>query len=158
MNDVAGAQNEILLAQGELADALVELTVRTEQLELAQTDVEALAQLIESHCSQWKGDQELAAWVDGWLIPTFALGKLLRQWEEQPALVSELQAMKLGYSAMVETQATPGFDAISWHDALARFIDRVPAHRRRLTAEEHAEEEGIADLNDTSIRTSLGLP
>ena len=129
---------ELLVALSDLSDAVVKSTERVEELERNQQDLEKLALLIEEHCAIWTIEDELPEWVNDWLIPTFALDVVLKNWIEEPALRSELQALKLGYQAMAASAARPNFDAISWHDALARMVDRVSAHREHRAAADHA--------------------
>lgn len=134
---------ELVDALSALSDAVVQSTERVEELEKNQHDLEKLALLIEEHTSVWAVDAELTEWVDEWLIPTFALDVILKNWSEEPALCSELQALKLGYQAMAASAARPNFDAISWHDALARMVDRVSTHREHRASADHAASTSV---------------
>lgn len=71
---------------------------------------------------------ELELWVDEWLIPTYYLGSILRGWQTNSAIVQELAALRIAWRRVASPKAG-GFDALSWHDHLARVIARIPDHR-----------------------------
>ncbi len=108
-------------------------------MEVLNADVGTLAQRLILHLAEWEdpGD-ELAHWVDDWLIPTFALRTVLAGWETEPAIRSELQALWIGYQKMAAAREA-SFDPLSWHEYLPRLIDRVHDHRARRTNDERSD-------------------
>ena len=81
----------------------------------------------------WAVDAELTEWVDEWLIPTFALDVILKNWSEEPALCSELQALKLGYQAMAASADAPSRTTSTAWPVPLRIADR-PSARASLSS------------------------
>lgn len=129
--------HEIEQALKDLLDSYEQLIDKVDDLQQGTStinrDVGELARQLHGHLSVWDDvDQELEQWVEGWLIPTFALDSTLAGWQDSPAERSELHALRIGYQQMAQAGAA-GFDPLAWHDYLDRVIARIPEHRRRRT-------------------------
>lgn len=104
----------------ELADRVEELERRT-RVEEADLDPETLP-----------------AWVE-WLRDTYRLHDKIRDdWATVPGVVDELAALRAAWHSAYDDQGRPlrRFDAVQWHDALARTLGRIKdtwyaAHRGR---------------------------
>lgn len=101
------------------------------------SDTGTLANALYEHLSTWPPTDddeqcvdELATWVNEWLIPTFALDIQLKGWRNEPALQSEMRALWMGYQQMAIAEAA-SFDPLAWHDFLDRVISRIDAHKER---------------------------
>lgn len=112
--------------------------------EVSQT-VAALDQRVAHLESTWESDVEvLEEWVDGWLIPTFALELVLRDWKDNPGMVSELKAAKIGHAHMASSTAG-GFDPMVWHSYLSSMIGRMEPLRERYNTRAKNQRSGLTD-------------
>lgn len=108
-----------------------QLATLHETVPILQEDVAELARVLRDHIARWaEPDDELAAWVNGWLIPTFSLDVELQDWESNPAIASELKALRQGYGVVAEAKEA-SFEPLAWHDYLAKVRERISGHRSR---------------------------
>ena len=112
-----------------------QLVTTLEQVSGSLAEVASVAadvdQRVEKLESRWETSAEkLAEWVDGWLIPTFALEVVLHNWEDNPGIVSELHALSTALEPM-RTNRAHGFDPVNWHSHLASMINRIAELRMR---------------------------
>jgi len=76
---------------------------------------------------------ELAAWVDGWLRPTYPSEAIGPSWASQPAIAEELGALYVAWGAAYRGRRSPSLEPVYFHDALARVLARL----REWRAEHH---------------------
>jgi hypothetical protein len=80
---------------------------------------------------------ELVEWVD-WLREHYRLDDRLPEgWQTEPAILAELAALRRAWQAAFRP-AAGGADAVHWHDALVRVLERLESwqaavRRRRAT-------------------------
>lgn len=73
------------------------------------------------------GPEEFSAWV-AWLSEQYHIPELPRQVERSSAIALEIKALHAAHLAL-ET-STNAWDAITWHDALARVTSRLSQHEK----------------------------
>ena len=140
-----------------IATAGVEDSQLREQLVATMEDLStAVSTLVESTKdmdqridkleSTWETSAEkVREWVNYWLIPTFALEIVLKDWETMPGFVSELQALNIAFEHMRSKKAH-GFDPVNWHSHLNSMVDRLQILRSRYQERERGSRTGISDL------------
>lgn len=149
IDPVTGEVHEEATDLKDLVDAYVGLNGRVEITEkkLGELDKEVggIAAIVEAHLATWPDlDDELEHWVEEWLIPTFSLAQALDHWKDDPGIRSELMALWIGYRRMLQALEA-SFDPISWHDALARVLARIPEHRQRHTESTRQLRTGVGE-------------
>lgn len=106
-----------------------------EQLLQAQEELTARVAGLEEQLAGQGSDEEpedLDEWV-AWLIPTYALEAVLRDWRSQPGIVRELSALMKAHIEVIGKRK--GFDDVVWHGHLASMVTRIQALRGRLTTD-----------------------
>ena len=134
--------------QASIVDTLEVVATRVEQLLASAPGLNGRS---APHSGPKLGaDDQLAEWVNDWLIPTFALHILLDGWERHAGFRSEVAALHLAHQQMVQPSAH-GFDPIVWHSHLASMIDRLERLKHRTHADT-ANNERLSDLLRPSAR------
>lgn len=77
-------------------------------------------------------NEGLRHWVNTFLIPTFHMESLLKDWETNNAVMSELLALHAAYREMEDPKAT-GWDKVSWHRNRAETEERIRIHIKRAS-------------------------
>lgn len=113
------------------SDPLTQVLELVEQLASALAEQGQRLDQLERPTMPWPTPSEdLAGWVDDWLVPTFRLDTVLQGWAQTPAIVSELAALHAGYLEMTSPKAT-GWDALAWHQHRASTTDRITTYRQQ---------------------------
>lgn len=111
----------------------------------AQEELAARVAALEEQLDGQVSDEEpedLDEWV-AWLIPTYALQVVLRDWRSQPGMVRELAALMKAHLDVIGKRK--GFNDVVWHGHLASMVTRVQALRERSTRDrKEAATEGGA--------------
>lgn len=108
----------------KLAEVLFKTSERIKQLE---SEVDMLTESVKAGHWSPEEPETFAEWVQ-WLIDEYFLEDDLRGWEDNSAMQAELVALRIGHRRMINPKAGP-WDALSWHDHLARTRFRFGDHR-----------------------------
>ena len=116
---------------GAATDELGEVIAFLDEISAGIETLSARLDALEQPPLPWpQPSEELAAWVTGWLIPTFRLDTVLQGWQDTPAIHSELAALHAGYQEMTAPKAT-GWDALAWHQHRASTVERIGLYRQQ---------------------------
>lgn len=126
--------------QAELLETVVELasTLQSvdEHLQKIDTDLHDLADRVKRLEAEDEPSEQLTLeqWVE-WLADTYYYRVRLKGWEDNAAMRGELEALKAVHDRIyldtgkdtyrLRRTRQPAWDAVHWHDALARAFGRM---------------------------------
>lgn len=125
-NDSDPVLDQLITALEELADRV---SANSDTLAAHDEHLGGLAETVAR--GHWDPDQPdtMDEWVAK-LIEDYYLADELHDWQHNTAIRNELAALRIAWRRMTSDQASP-WDAVTWHDALARSRARWPDHNTR---------------------------
>lgn len=136
-DDMAAAAEAEEGVHEQLVTTLEQVSGSLAEVASVAADVDLRVEKLES---RWETSAEkLQEWVDEWLIPTFALEVVLHNWQDNPGIVSELQALSIAFEHMRSKKAH-GFDPVNWHSHLASMINRIAELRMRYNTRQQDQQ------------------
>ncbi len=129
ISDVLGVLDEIASTMEAMSNDLAQLRQRQDELERS----------LDSGVWKQARDEDFMVWVE-WLANTYACDDAIRGWEATTAIRNELEALWHAARRGALSERAGAWDPLSWHDHLARTLDRLAVHRRRRREQPHRPE------------------
>lgn len=119
-SDVLAVLGEITGTMEAMSDDLAQLRQRQDELERS----------LDSGVWKQARDEDFTVWVQ-WLANTYACDEAIRGWDQNTGIRNELEALWHAARRGALSERAGAWDPLSWHDHLARTLDRLATHRRR---------------------------